>query len=101
MSELSEMISCCGSDCSTCYCYGEMCKGCNAVCGKVFHAPDGKECPIYYCCRIQNGFRSCGECDKLPCDLILGTRDPSMSEEEFMKNVDERVKRLRGECDGF
>lgn len=41
MSELSEMISCCGSDCSTCYCYGEMCKGCNAVCGKVFHAPDG------------------------------------------------------------
>ena len=55
MSELSEMISCCGSDCSTCYCYGEMCKGCNAVCGKVFHAPDGKECPIYYCSRIQNG----------------------------------------------
>ena len=27
---------------------------------------------------------------------ILGTGDPSMSEEEFMKNVDERVKRLRG-----
>ena len=26
---------------------------------------------------------------------ILGTRDPSMSE-EFIKNVDERVKRLRG-----
>ena len=23
----------------------------------------GKECPIYYCCRIQNGFHSCGECD--------------------------------------
>ena len=52
MSELSEMIRCCGSDCSTCYCYGEMCKGCNAICGKVFHAPDGKECPIYYCCPI-------------------------------------------------
>ena len=44
MSDLNEMISCCGSDCSTCYCYGEMCKGCNAVCGKVFHAPDEKEC---------------------------------------------------------
>ena len=37
----------------------------------------------------------CGECDKLPCDLILGTRDPSMSDEEFMKNVDKREKRLR------
>ena len=27
---------------------------------------------------------------------ILGTRDPKLSEEEFMKNVDERVKRLKG-----
>jgi len=27
MSDLNEMISCCGSDCSTCYSYGEMCKG--------------------------------------------------------------------------
>ena len=42
------------------------------------------------------GYKSCGECSKLPCDLILGTRDPKMSEEEFMKTVDERVKRLRG-----
>ena len=96
MSDLKEMISCCGADCSSCYCYGDMCKGCNVVCGKVFHAPKGKECPIYYCCRIQNSFQSCGECDKLPCALIIGTRDPSMSEEEFMKNVDERIKRLRG-----
>ena len=91
-----ELISCCGSDCRACYCYGETCQGCNAVCGKVFHAPEGKECPIYYCCRIKNGFHSCGECDKLPCDLILGTRDPSLSEENFMKTVDDRVKRLRG-----
>lgn len=52
-SDLNELISCCGSDCSACYCYGEMCKECNAVCGKVFHAPEGKECPIYYCCRIK------------------------------------------------
>ena len=38
MSDHNKMISCCGADCSTCYCYGEICKGCNAVCGKVFHA---------------------------------------------------------------
>lgn len=44
MSDFNEMISCCGSDCSACYCYGKMCKGCNAECGKVkvFHAPEGK-----------------------------------------------------------
>ena len=96
MTGRNEMISCCGSDCSACTCYGNMCKGCNALCGKVFHALGGKACPIYDCCRIQNGFHSCGECEKLPCDLILGTRDPSLSEEEFMKTVEERVKRLRG-----
>ena len=96
MSSQNELISCCGSDCGACYCYGKMCKGCNALCGKVFHAPDGKACPIYDCCRVQNGFTSCGECEKLPCDLILETRDPSLSEEEFMETVNDRIKRLRG-----
>ena len=89
-------ISCCGADCAACYCYGGMCQGCNAVCGRVFHAPEGKECPIYDCCRLQNSFSSCGECGKLPCELILGTRDPSLSEEEFMQTVSDRVKRLKG-----
>ena len=46
-------------------------------------------------CRIQNGFHSCGECEKLPCDLIPGTRDPALSGEEFTKTVDERVKQPR------
>ena len=91
-----DLISCCGMDCRTCYCFKNMCQGCNALCGKVFHAPKGKECPIYYCCRIKNRFHSCGECEKLPCDLILNTKDPGMTKEEFMKNVDERVKRLKG-----
>ena len=57
MSDINAMISCCGSDCSTCYCFGNMCRGCNAVCGKVFHMPEGKECPIYYCCKIEKGFK--------------------------------------------
>lgn len=94
---MNDMISCCGADCSTCYCFGDLCKGCNALCGKVFHVPEGKECVIYHCCKNQNGYDSCSECDKLPCELILGTRDPNMSEDEFMKSVDERVKRLKGE----
>ena len=97
----NDLISCCGSDCGACYCYPETCKGCNELCGKVFHAPKGKECPIYFCCRIRNGFHSCGECEELPCDLIKKTKDPSMSEEEFMNNVNERVRRLRGDKSGF
>ncbi len=92
---MAEDISCCGMDCSQCGLRGNLCVGCNAACGKVFHAPEGKECPIYYCSRIKNGFKSCGECDKLPCDIILGTRDPNLSDEEFMKTVEERVSRLK------
>ena len=92
----NDMISCCGMDCSTCYCLGKLCQGCNAASGKVFHCAEGEECRIYNCCRTQNGFKSCGECDKLPCDKILGTRDPKLSEEEFMKTVEERVNRLKG-----
>lgn len=92
----NSLISCCGMDCSACYCYGKMCQGCNASCGKVFHCAEGEECAIYHCCRTKNGFRSCGKCDKLPCEIILGTRDPNLSEEEFMKTVEERVKRLKG-----
>lgn len=100
--EKADLISCCGSDCGSCGCYGNLCKGCNAVSGKVFHAPEGKECPIYDCSRVKNAFQSCGECGKLPCALILETRDPSLSEEEFMKTVSDRVDRLRGrEADGI
>ena len=95
-----DLISCCGADCDSCDYYGKMCQGCNAVYGKVFHAPTGKECPIYACCRLQNGFHSCGECGKLPCERILGTRDPGLSEEEFRKTVSDRVKRLRGDENG-
>lgn len=95
MNNTNDLISCCGADCGACPCYGNMCKGCNASCGKVFHAPEGKECGIYFCCRIKNGFHSCGECKKLPCELILNTRDPALSDEEFMKTVDERVNRLK------
>ena len=47
--------------------------------------------PMYYPSGAVDFF---SKCDKLPCDLILGTRDPSLSEEEFMKTVEERVKRL-------
>ena len=89
-----ENISCCGMDCNKCSLY-ELCAGCNAVCGKVFHAPKGKECPIYYCSRIKNGFQTCGQCDQFPCHIILNTKDPELTDEEFMQSVEERAARLK------
>lgn len=93
---MSKNISCCGADCGDCSFYGNPCMGCNEALGRVFHAPEGKECPIYYCCRVQNSFHSCGECEKLPCNVIMGTRDPNLSEDEFLQSVTDRVSRLKG-----
>ena len=87
-------ISCCGTDCSVCE-YKNMCGGCNALKGRVFHAPEGRACPIYECCSEKNGFNNCGQCSKLPCDIIRGARDPNYSDEEFERSILERVNRLK------
>ena len=89
------MISCCGTDCSKCGCFGNMCKGCNASLGKVFHAPEGQACPIYECSIHQKGMKGCGECEHVPCEIWRKTKDPASSEEEFERNIQERVNRLK------
>lgn len=93
-------LSCCGTDCLKCSCYGSMCKGCNETCGKVFHAPKGKACPIYQCAVNKNKRANCFGCDKLPCDIWMNTKDPQMTEEQFTENVSERVDCLKTKCKG-
>lgn len=88
-------LSVCGTDCSTCYCYGKMCNGCSVCEGKVFHAPEGKACPIYDCVRNQKGLKSCEACEAVPCEIWRNTRDPKFSDEEFEKNMRERIACLR------
>lgn len=88
-------LSVCGTDCSTCYCYGEMCSGCNECKGMVFHVPEGKACAIYHCCVKQKGLKNCGECKDVPCEIWMSTRDPKFSDKEFEENVNMRVQALK------
>ena len=88
-------ISCCGTDCSACQFYGSLCKGCNETCGKVFHAPEGKACPIYQCSVQKNRFAACAGCDQLPCAVWKATRDPNLSDQEFEESIQSRVKLLK------
>lgn len=88
-------LSVCGTDCSACYCR-EQCEGCNAACGKVFHMPEGKACPIYACCAGKHRYATCAECPEVPCDLWRSERDPSYSDEQFEASINERVANLRG-----
>lgn len=92
---MEEDISCCGTDCLKCCCYGSMCKGCNKSKGKVFHVEEGKACPIYECSINQKGYKDCSACKSVPCDIWMATRDPSFSDEEFQNNIKGRVERLQ------
>lgn len=95
--EKKELISVCGTDCSACYCFGKMCNGCNPCEGKVFHAAEGKACPIYDCVRNKRSMQNCGKCSEVPCKIWLDTRDPRFSDEEFNQNVAARVQALKKE----
>ena len=88
-------LTCCGSECFNCGCYGTLCKGCNESQGKVFHAPEGQACKIYDCAVNLKKIRNCGECDSLPCQIWRDTRDPSYTDEEFENSIRERMNRLR------
>ena len=92
-----ESISVCGTDCSACGCFGQMCNGCNACEGKVFHAPKGQACPIYDCVKNTKSMQHCGQCGEVPCKIWLATRDPKFTDEEFQENVAARVQMLRKE----
>lgn len=87
-------ISVCGSDCGACFYFEKVCMGCNTCEGKVFHTSDGKACPIYNCVKKDKGMPDCGRCGEAPCELWLSTRDPNFSDEEFTKNVTERLTAL-------
>lgn len=91
-------LSCCGTDCTKCSFYGGMCRGCNEACGKVFHAPKGKSCPIYQCSVQKHKFATCVNCKELPCATWKATRDPNMTEEEFEASIQSRIKHLKGEA---
>lgn len=88
-------LSCCGTECDKCSFLGSLCKGCNASNGKVFHAPDGKACPIYACCVQKHKFADCSACDSLPCSVWKGTKDPNLSDQQFEENIRERICNLK------
>ena len=90
-------LSACGTDCSACPLRGDVCAGCNEACGRVFHMPEGKACPIFACCTGKRRYATCGDCADLPCQIWRETRDPSMSDEAFEASIQERVRNLKGE----
>ncbi len=88
-------LSVCGTDCSACPLLGNPCAGCSAARGRVFYTSEGKPCAIYACCANKHRFATCASCDRLPCGIWEATRDPSMTDEQFRKSIEDRVSALK------
>ena len=90
------MLSVCGVNCATdCKAYGVECAGCNELQGKVSWAVFyGEEyCPIFACAHRQ-GFTSCKQCGKAPCEVWSATRNPDATDEEFEADIANRLRNL-------
>lgn len=88
-------LSCCGTDCGACPLHGGACPGCNEAKGRVFHAPQGKACPIYACAVQTRRRTSCAGCGELPCGIWRETRDPALADEAFAENIQQRIQLLK------
>ena len=91
------LLSPCGIDCESCE-YHENCGGgCHGIEGKPFYLKDfGVDvCPMYDCPVNNKGYRTCGECPELPCQVYYDWKDPSMSDEEHINSIHERVEALK------
>lgn len=91
------MISVCGVNCDGCPHLKNGCDGCDAIEGKVYWAQyiGADVCPLYKCVQ-DKGFKNCGDCSQVPCELWTSLKDPSWSEEEHQKSIQDRLSILEG-----
>ena len=93
------MLSCCGTDCSLCQYFPTDCSGCESANtgGKAFwfQFVTIDICPIYDCCVQKKKLSHCGQCEELPCSRYFEHQDPTQSEEERQKILEEQIKILR------
>ncbi len=92
------LLSACGLICDECEYYGKECKGCYAVKGQTFWAKEmmpTKTCPLFNCSVNEKGFKSCGNCEELPCKMFREMKDPNSTDEVHQKSLLQRVERLK------
>ena len=90
-------ISPCGFNCDACPLKVRCGGGCQVCGGKPFYIKDfGVErFPIYDCATNKRGYKTCGECAEVPCQLFYDWKDPSMSDEEHRQAIATNVSLLK------
>ncbi len=86
----------CGWFCTECSHFDKECTGCRQTEGKPFWISKSEMsvCTVYNCCTEQKTLEHCGLCSQMQCKTFLDLRDPSMSDEEFQKSLNERKANL-------
>jgi len=49
-------------------------------------------CPLYNCCLNTKHHENCGLCSELPCETFLALRDPTLSDEEAEKIIEQMTE---------
>lgn len=92
------MICVCGANCGNCPHYKKNCDGCDVLAGKVFWTQyiGADVCPIYKCVN-DKAYKNCGDCPEIPCQLWLSLKDPSWTDEQHQKSIQDRLAVLKGQ----
>jgi hypothetical protein len=92
MNRDTTLAAACGLYCGDCEFLEKQCSGCTRLGGKPFWTEQyGVEvCPIYVCCVDQKELEHCGLCNEFPCETFTSLRDPSMTDAQFERSLEER-----------
>ena len=85
----------CGAVCADCARFPAACKGCRAICGKVYwlQYTGAARCAVYDCCVNGKKQTDCGGCPALPCERF--TKDPTVSDEQNAANLARMLENLK------
>jgi len=91
-------ISACGLICDECEYYTKECNGCIAVSGQTMWAKEmmpNHTCPLFDCAVNKKGFKNCGQCYGLPCEMFRQMKDPNITDKEHKLSLVQRVTLLK------
>lgn len=90
------MVCVCGANCDGCDHLNDECAGCDVLKGRVYWTRyiGADVCPVYKCAK-EKSYRNCGDCSQIPCELWVSLKDPSWSEEEHQKSIQNRLLVLK------
>lgn len=92
----NNLAAVCGIYCGTCEYLESQCKGCGHVQGRPFWTAQMNVavCPLYDCCVNTKHIEHCGLCAEFPCNTFNEMRDPSLSDAEAEKALQDRKDEL-------